>query len=183
MCRRKTAICAALLLLAAFAPRATPQKTLEELRSEYQRPQTPEGEKERWDALTKFPEVKEDPKDDPLRKLLKERYNTAISEMFIRLERVPNQETPDLAIQAAQRVVEAGLELFDKPADQLALLEKHAGLANYLEMLVRDRVNGGVKCFTMADAYQARYARQTAEIRLVRLQQKMAKAAKMQPEK
>ncbi len=158
MCRLMIASCVALLLLAAFAPRATTQKPLDK----------------EEEALWKFTPAKEDPKDDALRKLQKERYNAAVDEVNIRVKRMQaGTGEQDLMIQAAQRVVEAGLELNDKPADQVALLEKHVALAKYYEKVMKGMVDAGLKGVTAADAHYAKYARATAEIRLLRAQEKL----------
>jgi len=149
------------LLLAAFAPRAQAQQ--------------PGSEDSELDALVKnFAPAKDDPKDGALRKLLKERYNAAINEMIVRLQRVAGgPDTPDAVISAGRRIVESGMELYDKPADQLALLEKDVALTKLVEKLTKERVDAGIKAFTQADLYKAKYARADAEIRLLRFKEKI----------
>jgi len=149
------------LLLGALAPRAEAQK-----------PDDPWPEVEAM--LKKFEPAKSVPKDDALRKLLKERYNAALNEVSFRLQRVQaGTETPDELIPAARRLVESGLELNDKPADQLALLEKDVVLTKYLEKITRARLDAGVKQFTPADVFAVTYMRADAEIRLLRFKEKM----------
>jgi hypothetical protein len=119
-----------------------------------------------------------DPKDDDLRKLLKERYNEAIAELGERSRRVLGiLETPDTLLAAAERVVRAGLELSDKPADQMALLEKYVEFAKSVERAVDQRVKAGIMNLTKGDLHQTKYARVDAEIQLLRAKEK-AKADK-----
>jgi hypothetical protein len=149
------------LSLAALSPRASAQK-----------PEDPEAELEA--VLKTFTPAKEDPKDDALRKLLKERYNAAVDELTVRLQRLSGgQETPDDCISVARRIVASGLELSDKPANQLALLEKDVLLTKLVEKLTKERVEAGIKRFTPADLNKAKYARADAEIRLLRFKEKM----------
>jgi hypothetical protein len=163
---RLTIVMGVALLLAALAPRALTQ------------------EPENADAklvgqLKQFAPAKEDPKDNELRKLLKERYNAAVDEVSVRLQRVEGgAETPDELIPAARRVIESGLELSDKPTDQLVLLEKDVALTKLVEKLTKERVDAGVKNFTPADLSKAKYARADAEIRLLRFKEKLKAGTK-----
>ena len=71
----------------------------------------------------------------------------------------------------------AGLELSDKPADQVALLEKYVEFAKAVEQAVDVRIKAGVRNFTKGDLHQAKYTRADAEIQLLRAKEK-AKADK-----
>jgi hypothetical protein len=156
---RVTIAMGSVLLLVALAPRAASAP--------------PEGN-DLEAVLKTFTPAKEDPKDSALRKLLKERYNAAVLEVNVRLQRVAGgQETPAEAVSAGRRVVTAGLELYDKPADQLALLEKDVALTKYLEKATKECVEAGIKTFTAADLHEATYARADSEIRLLRFKEKM----------
>jgi hypothetical protein len=153
------------LLLALY--RGTPAPT--------QAPGRPEQE---LPALLKPEPVKADPKDDDLRKLLKERYNEAVTEMNERTRQMRSgANTFDSCFVAAQRLVPAGLELNEKPADQVALLEKYVSLAKEYEKLLKDRLEAGIRPFTPAELHQVKYARADTEIQLLRAKER-AKADK-----
>jgi hypothetical protein len=157
--------CGLALLLVAYC--ATPAPT-----------RAPGGQEPELPALLKAEPVKVDPKDDELRKLLKERYNEALAEIDERSRRVLGiLETPDTLLGAAERFVRAGLELSGKPADQVALLEKYVEFAKAVEQAVDVRIKAGVRNFTKGDLHQAKYARADAEVQLLRAKEK-AKADK-----
>ena len=91
-------------------------------------------------ALLSAKPLEEDPGDDALRKLLKARYNAALEEA--RWEYWFHKWAPGAGVAMAddqeqgygpwQRVLQAGLEVFDKPAEKVALLE------GYLELVRED---------------------------------------------
>jgi hypothetical protein len=107
--------------------------------------------------------------DDELRKLLKERYNTAVREL-----RTADQEfragriTTDDLLRASRRVLHAQLELADRPAEQVAACEKYLDYMKDVEKLMLTGFNAGrVK---PADMEMTRYMRQDAEVLLLRAQ-------------
>jgi hypothetical protein len=162
---RVVTACAIALLLAAYC--ATPAPT-----------QAPGGSEAELPALLKAEPVKADPQDDDLRKLLKERYNEAVAEMSERSRQMrAGSTTFDSCFVAAQRLVPAGLELSEKPADQVALLEKYVALAKQYERLLEDRLERGIRGFSKAELHQVKYARADAEIQLLRAKER-AKADK-----
>jgi hypothetical protein len=162
--RYVTAPCLTLLLAACAAALAPTQN-----------PGAPDGERP---GLLKAEPVKADPKDDDLRKLLKERYNEAVAEVSVRYQRVfSGADTPDVVVDGAERIVKAGLELNDKPADQAALLANYVEFMKAMEKLVGDRVASGVRRYGPADVHQMKYLRVDAEIQLLRARER-AKADK-----
>jgi hypothetical protein len=135
--------------------------------------QDPGGPGEELPALLKEQPVQADPRDDDLRKLLKERYNEAVAEVAVRYQRLlGGVETPDSVFAGAQRLVRAGLELKEKPADQVALREKYVALAKAVEKSVEERVQAGTKSYGPADLHQAKYERADAEIQLLRAKER-----------
>jgi hypothetical protein len=112
--------------------------------------------------------VKEDPKDDELRKLLKARYNDAVGEMKVlsKMYREGRAGTDALLNEAGQRLVRAGLELYDKPAERVALLTQYVELTMLVEKVVQGRYDTGQP--VARELHRARYQRLDAEIRLLR---------------
>jgi hypothetical protein len=107
--------------------------------------------------------------DDELRKLLKERYSTAVREL-----RATDQEfragriTTDREFAAARRVLHAQLEVADRPAEQVAAHEKYL---DYMKEVERPMLPGfNVGRVKRADMEMALYMRQDAEILLLRAQ-------------
>lgn len=90
-------------------------------------------------ALLSTEPVKQDPKDDELRKLLKARYNEAVAEMKARFtEFQAGKTTIDSMRGPSQRLVEAGLELNDGPKDRVKLLERLLEVAKEVERINQD---------------------------------------------
>ena len=90
-------------------------------------------------ALLSRQPLKEDPKDDELRKLLKARYNEALAEakglykMYLAA-----RASPESFADAGQRLMRAGLELCDKPGEKVALLTQFVELTKFGEKHGRD---------------------------------------------
>jgi len=72
----------------------------------------------------------------------------------------------DMVFAAQRRVAQAGLELYDKPADQAAFFAGYVALAKAAETKVEAQAKAG--SVGPADLHQARYARADAEIQLLR---------------
>jgi hypothetical protein len=162
MTRFAAVCCLAVLLAACWASPATTQ--------------APGGPESELPALLKASPVKVDPKDDDLRKLLKERYNEALTETTLRYRQsLAGVQTIDPVFDGAQRIVKAGLELDDKPTAQVALLEKYVVLAKAHEKIAEERVRAALKGNTLAALHQAKYARADAEIQLLRAKEKAKK--------
>lgn len=126
-------------------------------------------------ALLAAQPFKEDPRDDELQKLMKARYNEALGELqdTYRLYQ-QNQASLNSWAEASQRLVHAGLELYDKPADKVALLSQYVELTKEVEM-VAHTLHGAARG-TWADVRRARYQRLDAEIRLLRARREADKA-------
>ncbi len=126
------------------------------------------------DLLTAEP-LKDDPTDDELRKLLKARYNEALGEVQgqYRLYQ-KGQGTLESVTEAERRLVQAGLEVYDRPADKIALLAQYVELARATEKMAQARLEAA-RGTDMA-VRRARYQRLDAEIQLLRARREAAKA-------
>ncbi len=125
-------------------------------------------------ALLAAQPLKEDPRDDELRKLLKARYNEAVAEVkALHKMLLAGRGTIDSCVGAGRRLVQAGLELCDKPADKVTLLTQFVELTQMAEKSIQARLafNG-----TSADLHRARYQRLDAEIQLLRARREADKA-------
>lgn len=146
---------------------------------------SPGGEPASRRSEVKFPAflsakpLQPDPKDDELRKLLKERYNAALAEArdYYAYEQLVNGrpwllDGPDAEYARWNRLVDSGLELCDKPADKVALLTKYLELAKDTELVEKLRSEAGER---RAGSYQrAKFERLQAEIRLLRAKREAA---------
>lgn len=131
----------------------------------------PTGAEQRLPAILTAKPLKPEPGDDELRKLLKDRYNAAATELHERyadwlVGRLMNNTLTD----CAQRLLTAGLELSDKSADQVALLTDFVALAKEAEKLTQAHFDSGRR--GRGDLEQIRYFRMDAEIRLLRAKAK-----------
>jgi RNA polymerase sigma factor (sigma-70 family) len=122
-------------------------------------------------ALVKRKPLAADPKDDELRKLLKERFNAALGEVQAAHERVlAGQIGAEGLFDATSRLKHAGLEVFDEPKKQIALLEQFVELAKEVERIIDLREQAGRA--TVEEVQRVRYFRIDAEIALLRLKTK-----------
>lgn len=137
--------------------------------------QEPKDEPEvKLPALLSAKPIKENAKDDELTKLLKERYNTAVSEVKELYEMYQRgRGTIDTFTEAAQRLVKAGLEVHEKPADRVTLLTQFVELSKEVEKQAKERFEAGR--ILSADYYRTRYQRIDAEIQLLRARAKIEK--------
>jgi hypothetical protein len=163
-------LCLLLALLGHAAARAAP-------------PEKPADKpKLRLPALVSGELLKEEPNDDPLRKLLKARYNAAVSEArdHFEFEHLARHRAVELLFNQdqlyalLQRVVKSGLELCDKPAEKVALVSKYLDFAKEAERTQEDWHKAG-KC-RIGDVHRARYERLDAEIQLLRAKREMERA-------
>jgi hypothetical protein len=128
-----------------------------------QRPEQPDKEP----PIRLGPPLRVDPKDDPLRKLLKERYNAVLEETKLRHVAVEaGRATLDEVFDAFQRLLRAGLEVAETHAQRVALLKQNLDLATEVERIIAKKVQAGA--LPDADLHRARYNRLDAEIRLLR---------------
>jgi hypothetical protein len=128
-------------------------------------------------AILKAKPLKPAPGDDELRKLLIARYNVAVAEMQARYAEISaGRANCDIAVEAARHLVDSGIELTDKPAEQLAFREKFLELAKEVERIIEAQVEAGKT--GVGDLEKARYLRLDAEVQLLKVKRK---AAKQQP--
>jgi hypothetical protein len=110
---------------------------------------------------------------DELQKKLVERYNETVREVanLMRLSRGPASASDASLIDAVRRLVEAEMDLADKRDNRLALLKEYVDYLKRAEqetdLLLRA---GGARGTSDSDLSRIRYARLTAEIRLLRAQ-------------
>jgi len=133
----------------------------------------PEGKMPR--ILTAKP-IKTAENDDELRKLLIARYNAAVAEMQARYQQYQNDPsvTGEAFYGVARRLGEAGMELRDKPADQVSMCEELLELQKYFVKHAEAKFEAGL--IGRADLERARYQRIDAEIHLLRAQRKVKAA-------
>jgi hypothetical protein len=125
-------------------------------------------------ALVKMQALAADPKDDPLHKLLKERFNAALGETQALYQRAINGVSSfESLFDAANRMKHAGLEALDDPKDKIALLEKFIELAKHVEKIAEIRQEKGR--IGAEELYRMRYCRADAEIALLRLKSEKPK--------
>jgi hypothetical protein len=131
-----------------------------------QEPQ-PKGGPAKLPAILTTEPLKEDPKDDELRKLLKARYNAAVAEMKARFKEFEaGRGRVDSMLGASKRLLESGLELSAGPNDRIKLLEQFLEMAKEAERIKQVLVDEGREAPT--ELHEARYLRIDAEIRLLR---------------
>jgi hypothetical protein len=126
--------------------------------------------------------LKVDPKDDELRKLLKARYNEVLAEArdfyafeeFAKHNAIEWYLTQEDRYRMLQRVVQAGLEVYETPSDGIALLGQYLEEARRLENRAQARYRAQ-RC-RLGDLNRARYERLDAEIRLLRAKREADKA-------
>jgi hypothetical protein len=133
-------------------------------------------------ALTQKAIVAEDGAD-PLRKLLVARYNVALAEVqkrftiFGGLDVAKSGIEVDPLGQAAVRLLKAGLDLANDPAERVKVHERHVGLTRELERLAEIACRAEL-LKSAADLDLARYYRADAEIGLMRAQKEAAQPKK-----
>jgi hypothetical protein len=131
-----------------------------------------------WPLLGKIKKLasepmKSEPGDDAIRKLLKERYNTALVLLQLQLDRFHAGRENSTAISfetSMDQIVRARRELTDKPADLIPLLEMRFELAREVERLTTLLHQAGR---VDPDAPTAsKIARINAEVDLLRMKEK-----------
>jgi hypothetical protein len=122
------------------------------------------------------------PGDDELKKLRKERYQSAqlqcekFFDLFLAGSLSRGRDPLDLLMGSMDRLVESELALSDKPADQIAALERKVTLAKGAEAI--NKIRYDEKRIALQDYEQTRYERLDAEIKLLELKQKLGVAPK-----
>jgi hypothetical protein len=105
--------------------------------------------------------------DSQLVKLQKERYNTALTIVRLRLLRVAAGKDTLVALgDTFERLVDAGLEILPTPKERLELLERAADAAKEMERIVNFSHKEGR--ISTDEFEQARFVRLSAEIRLLK---------------
>jgi hypothetical protein len=125
-------------------------------------------------AILKIKPLRPAPGDDELRKLLIARYNAAVAETRVHYRAfVAKRLTVADFADVARHVVDSGLELSDKPADQVALRGQFLQLAKEIERIEKERVDAGLDA--LPALLSARYVRLDAEVQLLKAQRQAAK--------
>jgi hypothetical protein len=147
-------------------------------------PTKPAGKPDvRYPALLAAKPLQEDSKDDELRKLLKARYNAVLAEArdYYRIkvasgerERPSFEDWPDNEYGRFKRLVRAGLEAFDKPADKVALVSAYLEMTKGAEKDAESHHKAGH--YRIGDVERARYERLDAEAWLIRLKREASVA-------
>ena len=115
--------------------------------------------------------LKPGPKDDELRRLLIERYNSAVAEMQARYQEfLAGKGTLEIFAVGGKRLVESALELNEKQADQVSLLEQYLELIREIEKINVSMFEAGR--IPKSELELAHYLRIDAEIKLLRAKRK-----------
>ncbi|HLW64082.1 MAG TPA: hypothetical protein VKS79_02105 [Gemmataceae bacterium] len=113
--------------------------------------------------------------DDELRKLLKERYASAIAEFDLTRARediVPDKTVwLDSLIASHRSMVETALELLSSPEEQALIVAEHLRKAVDLDRSFKDRIERGLAL--PQDYYRAHGYRLDVEIKLVKIRRKI----------
>ena len=142
--------------------------------------QSPQSEKSLQKPSTNVPALvlskplKMDSDDDELRKLLKARYNEALGELRDYYEEkdlsdrhgITRRGDPDDLYGPWRRLIQAGLELSNKPEERVALLTQYLQVTKEAEKVVQERYDAGR--VRVGPLHRARYERLDAEIQLLR---------------
>jgi hypothetical protein len=113
--------------------------------------------------------------DDELRKLLKARYNEALAEVegVTRMYQSARASFDSFA-GARKRLLQAGLELCDTPADKVALLTQFVEHTKAVEKIAQARFEAARD--PDSALHRFRYQRLDAEIQLLRARREAEKA-------
>lgn len=118
------------------------------------------------------------PNDDELMKLLKERYNAALSEYAIftdqiQLTTLPLAQVLERMTELTVLLLESGFEVFQLPADRELLLLRYLEHAAALEKIAIGRSNVGAED-SFESVARARYLHLDAKIRLLKYRRSLA---------
>ncbi|OAI39038.1 hypothetical protein AYO40_06160 [Planctomycetaceae bacterium SCGC AG-212-D15] len=135
-----------------------------------------DGTEAKLPALLSAKPLRVDPKDDEMRKLLKARYNEAVSygkAYYIMRSNPEANFAPDQDGFYAlwKRIVDAGLDLCDAPPEKVKLFSQYVEVAREAEALEKARHEAGR--VPASDFHRARYERIDAEVRLLRAKREM----------
>ena len=109
--------------------------------------------------------------DTALRKLQKERFNAALAETRARYEEfLAGKGTQDTLVSSVHRLSLAELDLTDKPAERVAILERVVAMYKDADQVAEVRYQAGR--ISVADRQEARYQYLNAQIELLREKEK-----------
>jgi len=134
-------------------------------------PETPRVGQEPLPALLERTSRKAAGDADELQKLLVERYNEAVKEVanLNRLAGIRTARNDASLVDAVRRLVEAEMDLTSKREDRLTLLKEYIEFLKRAEQQTELMLRaGGAGGMTESDLSRLRYARLSAEIRLLR---------------
>jgi beta-lactamase regulating signal transducer with metallopeptidase domain len=119
-------------------------------------------------SLLKLEPLQPEASDDERQKLLKERYNAALSEVLANQQQLQLGAAPsvDRLCRAARDLFESELALVTSNRDKVRILEHYVDYCNKTWTEVNARMNSGLLGGGSADESRARGARLEAEIRL-----------------
>ena len=138
-------------------------------------------EERRLAAIRKLQEIKPEPGDGEMQKLMNERYNAALHSVRLYQTQFDNNTVrAHLVAAALHDLCEAELALVKRPADQVRILEKHLEECTKLwKQTYAKLVAGGVTGFTPVDESDTRAARYEAEIRLLKFRETETKKSSL----
>jgi hypothetical protein len=132
---------------------------------------------EKKPALLNRKPLKPGSEDGELKKLLIGRHNEALAEMqALRQLMLAGGRQRGMLVDAGGRVVQSGLEVYDKPEDRIALLTDYLEFTKNTEEFFKELLEAGTGESTTY--HQARYYRIDAEIQLLKAQRAKAAAEK-----
>lgn len=102
-----------------------------------------------------------------VRDLNRQRRQTILAEYEQRIQRIrAGTDTPDVTSVASRRLLDVEVALAGGKAESIAAWKRYRARAAEIEGLTRERVEAGIRQFTQADVWDARYDRILAELRL-----------------
>jgi outer membrane protein TolC len=108
-----------------------------------------------------------DPKEDELQQVLKKRVNAALAEVRDHHERLQKgRGTLDRFLDSCRRLFEARMDLYQKPAERVPVLERYLEVAKDMEGVLEARQKAGLG--TRADVERIRFGRLTIEAALLK---------------
>jgi hypothetical protein len=141
------------------------------------REQTPDPPRAKLPAFLAARSTEVDPRDNELRKLHKARYQEVVAELraFEEEDALPTSRVMHLDDRYLrwQRVVQAGLELCDNPAEKVMLLTHYVEMTRNDEKDMKARREAGR--VAQSHLHRARYERLHAEVQLLKAKREATK--------
>jgi hypothetical protein len=157
--------------LALPAVTATQEPSPEKAKSDKDGPETAT-----FGTLYRAKKLPADPKDDELRKLLKERYNEVVNELEAfrqQYEASSPRATIEKFHEVASRLVEAKMDLCDMKEEKVKLLTELVAIAEQSYLISKAYYEAGTR--SVSDLSQSRQQVLTAKIQLVKAKRETAK--------